>query len=724
MATAQITSAQSSAEPRPEGRVSVLEVLLIILLAALVVWKGLVPGWRLLNTDFPNYYVAARLIRMHYSLDRLYDWIWFQRIAEIFGVHHQLVGFLGLTPFSALPVIPLSWLPVLEAKRVWLLCNVALLFIAVHWLSRQCGLSYRRTWFIALCATLPLSTSLQFGQMHILVLTLMIAAFVCHMRERQIGSGCYIALAAALKVYPVFFCLYFVFKKRWRALIATVASLGLCMIASYLLVGREAMTTYLFQQLPRSLQGESGNPFLPTLTSSSALFHRLFLYEPELNPHPLVPSPMLYALAYPLWQAVLTGAILCRIRIGFRADEREALEWSGFVCLLMFLSSAPASYQFVVLIAAAVPTIAILLLQQRRSIAVIFLGLYFAACNFKTIPSGGPTTVLTPFLYLKLWSGVGLVAFYWWILVSPQAHWRAVPEKQSPSLLFRFAAAVLCLWIPGAYSAWSHLRTIRPAIPLLAGRQDPTYMSIDPAITDTGLFYIDMRQTGYRVRSTEMRLPDDDSNQLSFVASLNGRDVWVETVRDGSSRLARIVSKTQTTNCQIDNAETPALSQDGSTLAFVREEHGYGNLRTLDVARCDNLDQTAPLRITPPGLDVRTVSAGANNTFLISAVYRGRERVFTVAPGEPPRLLAETGMPLDSPSLSPDGNVLAVRELIAERWQLMSLDLSSGAWKQLTHGDCNAYTPSWKDNNRTLLYATDCLRGLGLTTLTSLEVSR
>src|SRR6201997_3455450 len=343
MAASQTVSAQPSAEPRADRRFALLEIVLLLLPAGLALWKGLLPGWRALNTDFPNYYVAAQLIRAHYCLDRLYDWIWFQRIAGTFGIEHQLVGFLGLTPFSALPVIPFSWLPVLEAKHAWLLCNVAILAVAVYMLSRQCGLSYRRTWLIALCAVIPLRTSFLLGQMHILVLALLVAAFVFHMRGLQIASGCCVALAAALKVYPIFFFVYFLVKKRWKAFNAAVLCLALCVLVSYLIVGRPGMRAYLFQQLPRSLQGESENPFLPTLTSSSALFHRLFLYEPELNPHPPIASPASYALLYPLWQAMLAAIVLARLQTGYRADAIEALEWSAFLCLLMVLSSAPAS---------------------------------------------------------------------------------------------------------------------------------------------------------------------------------------------------------------------------------------------------------------------------------------------------------------------------------------------------------------------------------------------
>src|SRR5271156_4272904 len=140
----QASPLRASRNSRIERHLLVIETWLVILLAASLLWKGVLPGWKTLNTDFPNYYVVARLIREHYCLDRIYDWIWFQRIADHFGIGHQLVGFLGLTPFSALPIFPLVWLPVLEAKRLWIVCNVAFLAAALQLLSRQTGLNTRR----------------------------------------------------------------------------------------------------------------------------------------------------------------------------------------------------------------------------------------------------------------------------------------------------------------------------------------------------------------------------------------------------------------------------------------------------------------------------------------------------------------------------------------------------------------------------------------------------
>jgi len=43
---------------------------------------------------------------------------------------------------------------------------------------------------------------------------------------------------------------------------------------------------------------------------------------------------------------------------------------------------------------------------------------------------------------------------------------------------------------------------------------------------------------------------------------------------------------------------------------------------------------------------------------------------------------------------------------------------------QLTAGDCNSITPAWSPDSRSLIYATDCGRALGITALSKLNVVR
>src|SRR5580704_995697 len=123
-----------------------IETALCAALATLLFWKGILPAWRVLNTDFPNYYLVARLLREGYSLDRIYDWIWLQRIKDHWGLDQALVGFAGLTPFSALPIVPFALLPSIVAKRLWILANLLFLGSSVELMSRVTTLGRRRIW--------------------------------------------------------------------------------------------------------------------------------------------------------------------------------------------------------------------------------------------------------------------------------------------------------------------------------------------------------------------------------------------------------------------------------------------------------------------------------------------------------------------------------------------------------------------------------------------------
>src|SRR5271156_3946385 len=144
--------------PSPADRLKVaiapflpgMEIAACAALAALLVWKGILPGWRFLNTDFSNYYVVARLLREGYSLDRIYDWLWLQRVKDHWGigVGQSVVSFAGLTPFSALPVLPLTLWSVMTAKRLWLLINMVMLVASVEMVQRATSLGRRRTWLL------------------------------------------------------------------------------------------------------------------------------------------------------------------------------------------------------------------------------------------------------------------------------------------------------------------------------------------------------------------------------------------------------------------------------------------------------------------------------------------------------------------------------------------------------------------------------------------------
>jgi hypothetical protein len=342
-----------------------LEIGCCVVLALLLLAKGILPGWRVLNTDFPNYYLVARLLREGYSLDRIYDWIWLQRIKDHWGLDQALVGFAGLTPFSALPVVPLSIFSAIVAKRLWLVANLMFLGASIELLSRVTSLGRRRVCLLALLAVFPLRTSFLYGQMHLLVLLLVVAAYYFHRRGKQVACAVCIACAGALKIYPLVLGGYFLWKKQWRPALALLGATFVLVGIGYLWFGASVMHIYATQVLPRSLQGEVLDPYSVHAASGAALFHRLFVTEPALNPAPLLNAPWLYTLFYPLWQLVIVVPLVAICN----------LEWGAFVLALLVLSPVPSSYHFVVLIFSIVLLVDGLLKRRRCGLAALAIAL-------------------------------------------------------------------------------------------------------------------------------------------------------------------------------------------------------------------------------------------------------------------------------------------------------------------------------------------------------------
>jgi hypothetical protein len=136
-----------------------------------------VPAWRTLNTDFPNDYLVASLYRKGVPLDRIYEWEWLQRQNDHLGIPQKVAGFAPHPPFCALPVLPLTSLPALPAKRVWILLNLAFLAASIYLLYRATELPWRWVALIALLCVYPLRVNFWLGQYYVFLLFLMCASY-------------------------------------------------------------------------------------------------------------------------------------------------------------------------------------------------------------------------------------------------------------------------------------------------------------------------------------------------------------------------------------------------------------------------------------------------------------------------------------------------------------------------------------------------------------------
>ena len=167
-----------------------------ILLGLYLVGYTLPRAWNTLNTDFPNYYLAARLTREGVDPSRAYEWIWLQREKDHRNIDQRIVGLVPITPFSTLAMWPLTRLSPLAAKHAWLIFNLVLLF-PIAWLMRAVsGLSLLQVGcLLGLC--FPLHRNLLYGQYYIVLLGILTAACWAVQRQRNYLAGSLIALGGS-----------------------------------------------------------------------------------------------------------------------------------------------------------------------------------------------------------------------------------------------------------------------------------------------------------------------------------------------------------------------------------------------------------------------------------------------------------------------------------------------------------------------------------------------
>jgi hypothetical protein len=655
-------------------------------------------------------------------MDRVYDWVWFQRQKDHAGIDQPLVAYIPLTPYSALPVVPLTPLPPLAAKRCWLMLSLLLLAASGYLLWRMTSLSARRITLLILLAIVPLRANFLDGQQHVLVLFLIACAAWLYLAGWTLSAGATLAVASVLKVYPALFLVYFLRKRQWRAIAGLLGGgLGLGLLGLKLF-GYRALEVYLVEVLPWALHGEANDPYRIAWNSPTALLRRLLVAEPEWNPHPLRHLPALYAIVQPFIQSLLFVPCLGLLTPRAVPPAREALEFAGFTVLLLILSTNPASYHFCVLILGVVLAANYLLKTGQRNQARWLIGFYALACFplsrlTPPSPSGWRIFLGFPRLYALL--------ALWLLLLRAMANGRApahVPRRSGFALLF------LVLWAGGT---WSNLRHLRHQFANYAHRlvtQPGRVLAAYPAAADAQVLFTAMETYGYALRGWPSDSPVHRPQGIdAFYPTLaSGHpEAWVE-LAGVTSRIVRFPRRaaeiaTGTLPVEAESAEQPVVSPDARWLAFLREERGRGSLwvKALDAGGATEAGRERLL--LEASNDVRDFAFLPDDRLVVAAQRGGASRLALVTLTSPHLVEIAARAPARYPAVSPDGSRLAYSAQEKGHWQLWTLLLATGQQRQLTTADCNSLTPAWLDS-QTLVYATDCGRALGQTALCRIQV--
>ncbi|WP_228822043.1 MULTISPECIES: glycosyltransferase 87 family protein [Nocardia] len=210
---------------------------------------------------------------------------------DMYGQLPQTTIGIGLPfiypPFAALVLAPFALLPWDIAAFSFFVTSTAALALTLYLVARRVwpGETERRTALFATACALPLAmlleptrSTLDFGQVNLLLMALVAAD--CLTEKPKWRRGMLIGLAAAIKLTPAAFVLYFLVRKDYKAAV-TAAITGAAATALSFAVLPSASMKYWFGGLG-NVDGLSGSAF-HTNQSIQAVLARLRVPEPAFT---------------------------------------------------------------------------------------------------------------------------------------------------------------------------------------------------------------------------------------------------------------------------------------------------------------------------------------------------------------------------------------------------------------------------------------------------------
>jgi len=335
-------------------------------------------------------------------------------------------------PTSVLLALPFSSLDLPDAVLAWNLVTLAalavgLMIVAAH-LPELKALFLPVLLFAPLC--LPVYGNLQQGQLTLVLVLLVTAAWALERSDRPGAAGMMLGAAAAVKLFPAFLVLYLALRGRWRGVLAAAATFAALTLLTAAVLGWETYRDYLRVVLPSLGKFRSYGFNL----SFGGFWHKLFDPASERGwITPLWYSPAA-ARAGTIASDLLATAIVGIVAYRARTREQQDLAFALATTVMMLVSPITWDYSLpILLVPLAIATRAAM---SARWPAVLLLPILsvFGIPQMKLMElvlAGRPPRIASPAFMLGVPSLCFYALFALFVLLAALAYAATAPPSRS-----------------------------------------------------------------------------------------------------------------------------------------------------------------------------------------------------------------------------------------------------------------------------------------------------
>lgn len=444
--------------------------------------------------DFGNYYYASVLwVNNQFTADVYFPHFFNSTIEQLTG-NFTFLSFAPNSPFIALILAPFSWLKPLTAKWLFNALSALLYVVSIRQLQRVYSVSLIMILLVPIVFLIPIKNQLLFGQLYFLLLFLLVQWLLAVKRQYYWLAALWWALAVAIKLFPALLILPLLFQRKFKMLLPMMVMSGLIVGATFLLVPYSVIECFIFEVMPRSLNGEIAGLYVDNYQSWHMFLKRVLVFHEVENPMGLLKSTHFFHAILMAFKIMILGLL-------WNASKKE-LAVESIMAMTLFCAVLLMDYGSTYLMLMLIPAFFFSSRIMSMKYRVVFSLVLLVALNISF------TSVDFPFSYLRL---VLLTATGMAILISE------IKNRQK------------VVWIVGALGflvGW--FKPVSPAVDRFATPFSMPILTYDYRISGNQIWYEYNDGKGRKESAFDWLVPIVETKPLQIIANqvyVNGQPI-------------------------------------------------------------------------------------------------------------------------------------------------------------------------------------------------------